>query len=159
MTNTNSEAPANGAADSAADDVIQISVFVENRAGRAAEVCRLLQGSDVNVCGFMISDTNDYGILRIVCDRPERALRVLEGAGYAAKAKPILAARLDNVPGNLSRLLDSLAGAGVNLIYSYSLISTFVALAVEDLAEARRLALSVGIDLVGRSQIAAAERE
>lgn len=139
-------------------DIIQISVFVENRSGRTAEVCRLLQSAGVNVCGFMISDTNDYGILRVVTDRPQRALEVLEQAGYAAKAKPILVARLDNVPGNLSRLLDSLAGAGVNLVYSYSLISTFVALVVEDLEEARELARGAGIDLVELEQVAAAER-
>lgn len=139
-------------------DIIQISVFVENRSGRAAEVCRLLQSAGVNVCGFMISDTNDYGILRLVTDRPQRALEVLEEQGYAAKAKPILVARLDNVPGNLSHLLDSLAGAGVDLIYSYSLISTFVALVVDDLEEARELAQGAGIDLVDLEQIASAER-
>ena len=139
-------------------DITQISVFVENRAGRAAEVCRLLQEAGVNVCGFMITDTNDYGILRLVTDKPEQALKALDDAGYAAKAKPILAARLDNEPGNLSRLFDSLASAGVNLTYAYSLISTFVALAVEDLAEARRLALGVGIDLVDLDQIASAEK-
>ena len=140
-------------------DIIQISVFIENRAGRAAEVCRLLQSANVNVCGFMISDTNDYGILRLVTDRPDAALEALNAAGYAAKAKPILVARLDNVPGNLNRLLDSLSGAGVNLVYSSSLISTFVALCVEDLDEARKLALGVGIDLVSLEQVASAEKE
>lgn len=139
-------------------EIIQISVFIENRAGRAAEVCRLLEQAGVNVCGFMISDTNDYGILRLVVDRPEEGLVALEQAGYAAKAKPILVARLDNVPGNLCRLLDSIGEAGINLIYSYSLISTFVALAVEDLTSARSLALGAGIDLIEREELVAAEK-
>lgn len=135
-------------------DVTQISVFIENRPGRASQVCRLLEEQDVNVRGFMISDTNDYGILRLVVDKPEKAMEALTCEGYAAKAKPILVARLVDEPGNLSRLLDGLAEAGVDLIYSYSLISTYVAIAVSDPEPARTLAREAGVELVGLEEIA-----
>ena len=62
----------------------QISVFIENRPGRVSNVCALLEQAGINVRGFMISDTNDYGILRLVVDRPDDALDLLGRNGYAA---------------------------------------------------------------------------
>ena len=128
--------------------VVQISVFIENRPGRAATVCELLEEARINVRGFMISDTNDYGILRLVVDQPERAVEVLGEAGFTAKAKPILVARLVDKPGNLSKLLRHLAEAQVDVTYTYSLISTFVAISVRDVHEAWQAAEKAGVELV-----------
>lgn len=126
----------------------QISVFIENRPGRVAHICELLERDGINIRGFMVSDTNDYGILRLVVDRPEDALASLSSLGYAAKSKPILVARLDDQPGNLSKLLRRLSDAGVNVTYSYSLISTFVAISTADVDEAWEPARAAGVDLV-----------
>ncbi len=131
----------------------QISVFIENRPGRVSNVCALLEQAGINVRGFMISDTNDYGILRLVVDRPDDALDLLGRNGYAAKAKPILVARLEDRPGNLSRLLDHLSEAQINVTYSYSLISTFVAICTSDIEQALQPALDAGVDLVGLDEI------
>ena len=131
----------------------QISVFIENRPGRVSNVCALLEQAGINVRGFMISDTNDYGILRLVVDRPDDALDLLGRNGYAAKAKPILVARLEDRPGNLSRLLDHLSKAQINVTYSYSLISTFVAICTSDIEQALQPALDAGVDLVGLDEI------
>lgn len=131
----------------------QISVFIENRPGRVSNVCALLEQAGINVRGFMISDTNDYGILRLVVDRPDDALALLGRNGYAAKAKPILVARLEDRPGNLSRLLDHLSEAQINVTYSYSLISTFVAICTSDIEQALQPALDAGVDLVGLDEI------
>lgn len=131
----------------------QISVFIENRPGRVSNVCALLEQAGINVRGFMISDTNDYGILRLVVDRPDDALDLLGRNGYAAKAKPILVARLEDRPGNLSRLLDHLSEAQINVTYSYSLISTFVAICTSDIERALQPALDAGVDLVGLDEI------
>lgn len=131
----------------------QISVFIENRPGRVSNVCALLEQAGINVRGFMISDTNDYGILRLVVDRPDDALDLLGRNGYAAKAKPILVARLEDRPGNLSRLLDHLSEAQINVTYSYSLISTFVAICTSDIEQALQPAIDAGVDLVGLDEI------
>ena len=131
----------------------QISVVIENRPGRVSNVCALLERAGINVRGFMISDTNDYGILRLVVDRPDEALDLLGRNGYAAKAKPILVARLEDRPGNLSRLLDHLSEAQINVTYSYSLISTFVAICTSDIEQALQPALDAGVDLVGLDEI------
>ncbi len=131
----------------------QISVFIENRPGRVSNVCALLEQAGINVRGFMISDTNDYGILRLVVDRPDDALDLLGRNGYAAKTKPILVARLEDRPGNLSRLLDHLSEAQINVTYSYSLISTFVAICTSDIEQALQPAIDAGVDLVGLDEI------
>ena len=131
----------------------QISVFIENRPGRVSNVCALLEQAGINVRGFMISDTNDYGILRLVVDRPDDALDLLGRNGYAAKAKPILVARLEDRPGNLSRLLDHLSEAQINVTYSYSLISTFVAICTSDIEQALPPARDAGVDLGGLDEI------
>lgn len=131
----------------------QISVFIENRPGRVSTVCDLLEQAGVNIRGFMVSDTNDYGILRLVVDRPDEALDVLNHNGYAAKRKPILVARLEDRPGNLSRLLDHLSQANINVTYSYSLISTFVAISTSNIDEAWQPALDAGVDLVTLDEI------
>lgn len=133
--------------------VQQISVFIENRPGRAAAICDLLEREGINVRGFMISDTNDYGILRFVVDKPDAALEVLGRAGHAASCKPILVARLIDEPGNLSRLLGHLADAGIDVTYCYSLISTFVAISAPDIEKAWQPACKAGIDLVTPDQL------
>ena len=134
--------------------VQQISVFIENRPGRTSKVLDELERDGINVRGFMISDTNDYGILRLVVDKPELALAVLNKGGYAAKVKPILVARLVDEPGNLSKLLKHLAEAQLNVTYSYSLISTYVAICTEDIEEAWQPALDAGVDLVTLDELA-----
>jgi hypothetical protein len=135
--------------------VPQICVFIENRPGRAATVCGLLEENGVNVRGFMISDTNDYGVLRLVVDRPDEALAVLEGAGYAAKTKPVLVARLADEPGCLHGLLAHLAQADVDVVYAYSLISTYVAIAVRDADVAAAQVAAAGVELVTLADLAA----
>lgn len=134
--------------------VQQISVFIENRPGRIAVVLEALEEAGVNVRGFMVSDTNDYGILRLVVDKPSEALDVLSREGYAAKAKPILVARLVDEPGNLSRLIERLADAQINVTYCYSLISTFVAICTDDVDAAWQPAAEAGVDLVGPAELA-----
>lgn len=136
------------------DYIQQISVFIENRPGRVSQVCDLIEEAGVNVRGFMVSDTNDYGILRLVVDKTAPALEVLASHGYAAKAKPVLVARLVDEPGRLSCLLDHLAQASINVTYCYSLISTFVAICVDDVEAAWQPALDAGVELVTLADIA-----
>lgn len=135
--------------------VQQLSVFIENRPGRTSKVLEVLEQQGINVRGFMISDTNDYGILRLVVDQPQKALEVLSASGYAAKTKSILVARLVDEPGNLSKLLNHLAEAHINVTYSYSLISTFVAICTNDIEEAWEPALEAGVDLVTLDELLA----
>lgn len=135
--------------------VQQISVFLESRPGHLRRVLDAFEDAHVSVRGYSASDTGDYGIVRFVVDNPARAMEVLEGMGAAATTTEVLCLRLDDEPGELARVMGVMADCGINVTYSYSLISTFIALSVKDIAHAEELLASEPVELVGQDQLAA----
>ena len=119
--------------------VSQISVFMESRPGHLRRVLDLFESAAVSVRGYCASDTGDYGIVRFIVDKPEEALRVLKDAGLAVTVVDMLCLKLDDKPGELARVTGIIADCGINVTYSYSLISTYVALRVQDIAAAETL--------------------
>ena len=97
----------------------QITVFLENTEGRLAELCRSIASAKVNMLALTIADTSEYGVVRILCDKPEKALEALEAAGYRAIATPVVAVRVPNRPGGLASLLEALDKLGLNIEYGY----------------------------------------
>jgi hypothetical protein len=137
-------------------NVQQLSVFVENKAGRVSEVAELLGEAGVNIRGFSVSDSADYGIVRLVVDDPAKARAVLHDAGFAVKVGDVLCVELADHPGGLSGVLKVVSGAGVNIEYVYSLIGTFVVLNVADIDRAIALLSDKPVRLVGQEEIAQA---
>ena len=103
--------------------VQQISVFLESRPGHLRRVLDAFEDAHVSVRGYSASDTGDYGIVRFIVDAPDKALAVLQDMGAAATQTDVLCARLDDVPGELARVMGIMADCGINVTYSYSLIS------------------------------------
>ncbi|WP_080797380.1 amino acid-binding protein [Arabiibacter massiliensis] len=135
--------------------VQQISVFLESRPGHLRRVLDAFEEAGVSVRGYSASDTGDYGIVRFVVDDPARALEVLDGMGAAATATDVLCLRLDDTPGELARVMGVMADCGINVTYSYSLISTFIVLSVKDLVQAEELLAAQPVELVGQADLAA----
>lgn len=134
--------------------VQQISVFLESRPGHLRRVLDAFEEAGVSVRGYSASDTGDYGIVRFIVDAPDKALAVLQGMGAAATQTDVLCARLDDEPGELARLMGVMADCGINVTYSYSLISTYIALATDDLARAEELLASEPVELIGQAELA-----
>ena len=67
----------------------QISVFLENKPGRLARVAEVLRDNKINIRALTIADTSDFGILRMIVNRPEEALEVLKQAGFTVKQNVI----------------------------------------------------------------------
>ncbi|GAB4274049.1 MAG: ACT domain-containing protein [Coriobacteriia bacterium] len=136
--------------------VRQISVFIENRVGRVSEVTGLLGENDINIRGFSVADTAEFGILRLVVDDPDRALDVLRDAGFTAREDEVICIDLPDTPGALANALRVVSDAGVNIEYIYSLVSTFVVLNVENpdraltLLEGKPVKLASHEEIVGR---------
>jgi hypothetical protein len=103
-----------------------------------------------------VSDSADYGIVRLVVDDPERARAVLHDAGFAVKVSDVLCVELPDHPGGLSAVLKAVSGAGVNIEYVYSLIGTFVVLNVADISRAIALLGGKPVRLVSQEEIAQA---
>lgn len=134
--------------------VRQLSVFIENKAGRVSEITELLGRSDVNIRGFSVSDTVEYGILRLVVDLPEKAKEVLREAGFTVREDEVICVDLPDQPGGLAGVLKVVSEAGVNIEYIYSLVSTYVVLNVGDTDRALELLKDKPVRLVSQEEIA-----
>ena len=128
-------------------NVKQLSVFIENKAGRVSEVTDDLGKAGVNIRGFSVSDTADYGIVRLVVDDPTTGLEVLQAAGFAVKSQDVRCVELPDHPGGL---------AGVNIEYVYSLIGTYVVINVADIDRSTLLLHNQPVRLVTQEEIARA---
>ena len=133
--------------------VSQISVFVESRPGHMARVLEAFQRASVNVRGYSASDTGDYGIVRFIVDDPDKALEVLKDMGAAAVKTEVLCALLPDTPGELAHIMAIMAHCGINVEYSYSLISTFIAISVKDLDAAQRALEGESIELIDQNDL------
>jgi len=102
--------------------VSQISVFLENKSGRLAEVCKLLGEAGVNIRALSLADTLDFGILRLIVNAPKKALKVLRGGGFTVKESHVLVVEVHDEPGGLSKVLGTLSGVGVNVEYMYAFV-------------------------------------
>ncbi|MBN2847708.1 MAG: ACT domain-containing protein [Coriobacteriia bacterium] len=135
--------------------VRQLSVFIANESGRVSEVTALLGEHGINIRGFSVSDTAEFGILRLVVDRPDEARTALHDAGFTVREDEVICIDLPDRPGGLAGVLKVVAEAGVNIEYVYSLVSTFVVINVTDVDRALHLLGDRPVKLVSQDDIAA----
>jgi hypothetical protein len=98
----------------------QISVFLENNAGRLAEVTKIIAKAEVNIRAISIADTADFGILRIIADKAETAMSALSNAGFTARMTDVLAVEIPDTPGSLARIMELFQKTSVNIEYLYA---------------------------------------
>jgi len=97
----------------------QLSVFLENKSGRLAELTRVLGDADINMRALMVADTEEFGVVRIICDHPARAREVLGDAGFGVSETPVVAVEIPDHPGGLADVLEKLGAGGMNVEYAY----------------------------------------
>jgi len=71
--------------------VEQVAIFIENRSGRLAEVTGILAQANINIRAIFVADTADFGILRVIVDQPEKAVRALKEGGFTVSITPVVA--------------------------------------------------------------------
>ncbi len=135
--------------------VRQLSVFIANESGRVSEVTGLLGEHEINIRGFSVSDTAEFGILRLVVDKPADAIGVLRDAGFTVREDEVICIDLPDQPGGLAGVLKVVAEAGVNIEYVYSLVSTFVVINVADVDRALHLLGDRPVKLMSQEDILA----
>ncbi|MEN6581560.1 MAG: ACT domain-containing protein [Armatimonadota bacterium] len=104
--------------------VSQLSVFLENKSGRLADVTRALADAKVNIRALSIADTIDYGILRLIVDDPTAAKAALSDAEFTLALTEVLAIEIPDVPGGLAGMIDIFAESGINIEYMYAFVGT-----------------------------------
>ena len=97
----------------------QISVFLENKAGRLAEITGVLAANEINIKAMSIADTNDFGILRLIVDDPESALASLKTAGFRVRETSVVGILLEHKPGGLHKVLKKMEEKNISVEYIY----------------------------------------
>ncbi len=103
--------------------VKQISIFLENKEGRLAEVTSILARANININALTIADTADFGILRIIVDDAEKTEKLLREYGFSVSVTDVLAIDIDNVPGGIARPLIMLHKNGISVEYIYAFLA------------------------------------
>jgi hypothetical protein len=100
----------------------QISIFLENRSGRLAEITGVLARAGVNIRALSLADTADFGILRLVVNAPDKAMQLLKENGFTVAKTEMVALELPDKPGGLASILRILQTAGINVEYMYAFV-------------------------------------
>jgi hypothetical protein len=102
--------------------VEQISVFIENKSGRLAEVTKALGEADINIRALSLADTSDFGILRLIVDNCEKAREELKSRGFTVSKTEVVAVEVPDRPGGLSQILQVLDANSINVEYMYAFV-------------------------------------
>ena len=108
----------------------QISIYIENKKGKLAEVSSLLAKQSINLQALSIADTADFGILRVVADDTDKAIALLTDNGYLAKVTDVIAVKIEDKPGSLAKIISALSNADISVEYTYAFTSTEPGIAV-----------------------------
>ena len=134
--------------------VTQLSVFLDNTAGRLAEVTRILGENGVNIRGFSVADTADFGILRLIVNNETKAVEALRNARFTVHEGPVILAQVPDVPGGLSRALSGFALRGLNVEYAYAIVRSIIAFGVEDVDAGEAILTDERIPLLNQQELA-----
>jgi len=133
--------------------VEQLSVFVENKPGKLVEALEALGDAGVDLRALSLADTSDFGILRAIVDKPDKALEVLSEAGFLVKSNEVLAIVIGDRPGGLASVVRLLSEAGVDIEYTYAFVAhsrdnAYVIIRVDNNNAAIKILTKSGITLL-----------
>ena len=137
--------------------VKQISVFIENKKGALATCTRFIADNDINIRALSIADTQDFGILRIICDDPKQTDSILKNGGYITTVTDVLATEIADKPGSMATILEVLAEAQVIVEYTYAFLApdghAYMIFRVDDNAVASAALAGAGIKTANQEDL------
>lgn len=114
----------------------QVSIFMENRAGRLYEIASLLADNNINIRALALADTSDFGILRLIVNKPDEAIAALKKNNYTVSATNVIAIEVSDTPGGLAGVLKLFNDHSVNVEYMYAFVEkgnkAVIAFRIED---------------------------
>ncbi len=105
------------------DTIKQISIFVENQPGKLAELTRLLADADIDLRTLSLADTRDFGILRVIVNKPDETEKLLKANEWTYKTADVIGVKLPDRPGGVAEVLEAINEAGVNVEYMYAFVN------------------------------------
>ena len=138
--------------------VKQVSVFLENKSGRLAEVTRILGENRINISALSIADTTDFGILRLILNNPEKAEEALKENGFTVSCTSVIAIGVADQPGGLAVALEVLDKESIGIEYMYAFVGkpsdeAYVILRVEEPDRAIAALSRSGINVLPSSEV------
>jgi len=138
--------------------VRQVSVFLENKSGRLYEACRCLAEAEVNIRALAIAETADYGVLRLIVNDPDKAIRVMTENAFTVSETEVIAVEVTDRPGGLAAVLAPLYDANVNIEYLYCFVeksgeSAVVVFRVEQIEQAIRALQGSGFTVMREEEV------
>lgn len=133
--------------------VEQISVFLENKAGRIADVTSILARAGINIRALSLADTSDFGVLRLIVDDHAKAEAELKKNHFTMGKTFVVAVEVEDKPGGLHRIMGMLGNAGLNVEYMYAFVRPHTNNAVmifrfDKIDEAITLLLDNGVNVI-----------
>ncbi len=98
----------------------QLSVFLENKSGRLTEVTGALASARINISAFSIADTSEFGVLRMIVNKPDEAVQALKNSGISVHITDVVGVIVPHEPGGLHRMLNILSAEGMSVEYMYA---------------------------------------
>lgn len=138
--------------------VKQISVFLENKSGRLAEVTKTLSENKIDIRALYVADTAEYGILRMILDKPDEALKLLTDKGFTVSSTNVIAITIADVPGTLDNALEVLSSNNVSVEYLYAFVGrassdAIVVIRVENPDKAVGILTAAGIRVIESREV------
>ena len=140
--------------------VEQISIFIENKSGRLAEVSGTLGKAGVNIRALSLADTSDFGILRLIVNDPDKAFQVLREQNFTVSKTVVIGVEVPDTPGGLSSILQILDKNNVNVEYMYAFVersgdNAVIIFRFDNIDEAIKVLNDNGIKILEGSKITA----
>ena len=136
----------------------QLSVFLENKKGRICAAADVLARNNINIRALSLADTSEFGILRLIVDKPEEGKRVLNDEGIVVRVTNVLSLTMEDTPGGTLGVLQVLAESGISVEYMYAYVGkttgkAFMIIQAEELDAAEEILLRHGFNEADMSDI------
>lgn len=141
-----------------ATTINQLSIFVENKSGSLVHITDILARAGIDLRALSLADSADFGVLRLIVDRPEDAAQALRDDGCVVSINRVIAVPLSDAPGSLHRILSILSEENVFIEYSYAFITrqsdqAYVIFRVNDNEAAQNILARNGIELASSAEL------
>ena len=138
--------------------ITQISVFVENTKGKLYALCDILGRNKVNIKALTLAESPEFGIVRLVVDKAEDAVKLLKENGFIASIADIVAVEVSDNPGGLASALKVLADNDINIEYMYGFVEkasdkALMVFKFEDIDRAIALLCKNGVSIISKDKI------
>ena len=135
----------------------QISVFIENRKGRLGDILDVLKESEVNIISMSLADTAEYGLLRIISNKPDEGKNALKAAGFSAMLTDVFIVGLPHTAGALQSILRVISDEEISVEYMYGLSvesqDASIVVKTSDLEKADEIFAKHGIKTLSYTQL------